>query len=50
MTKKKFTTALASAVLAGAFVVAPLAPANALSPLVPLGPRATICYYFPFWC
>lgn len=49
MSKKKFTTALASAVLAGTFVVAPLAPANALV-MVPQGPRATICYYFPFWC
>ncbi|MFI7482189.1 hypothetical protein ACH9EU_07200 [Kocuria sp. M1R5S2] len=50
MNKKKFATALASAALAASFIVAPVAPANALTVLAPQGPRATICYYFPWWC
>ena len=50
MSKKKLTTAVASAALAVSFIVAPVAPANALGVMTPMGPRATICHYFPFWC
>ncbi|MCJ8503663.1 hypothetical protein MRU69_02125 [Kocuria flava] len=50
MNKKKLTTALASAALAASFIVAPVAPANAAGVIIPMGPRATICYYVPFWC
>ena len=49
MTKKKFTTALASAVLAGAFVVAPLAPANAVI-VIPKAPAYVICQWWPVFC
>ena len=50
MTKKKLTTALASAALAASFVVAPVAPANALVVQPNMGPRYVICYYWPVFC
>jgi len=51
VSKKKLTTAIASVTLAASFIIAPVAPATA-GPMinVNMGPRATICYYVPFWC
>ncbi len=50
MSKKKLTTALASAALAFTFIAAPAAPANAGIVHINAGPRAAICHYFPFFC
>ncbi|MEX5297883.1 hypothetical protein RCG67_03770 [Kocuria sp. CPCC 205292] len=51
MSKKKLTTAIASAALAASFIVAPVAPANAgPSLMAPQGPRHAVCHYFPFFC
>ena len=50
MTKKKLTTALASAALAASFIVAPVAPANALVIQAPQAPAYVICKWWPVFC
>jgi hypothetical protein len=50
MSKKKLTTAIASAALAASFIIAPVAPANAGPIVITQGPRTAICHYFPFFC
>lgn len=51
MTKKKLTTALASAALAASFIVAPVAPANAAGMVhTPQFSRYVVCHWWSFFC
>ncbi|MFI7494968.1 MULTISPECIES: hypothetical protein [Kocuria] len=50
MSKKKLTTAIASAALAASFIVGPAAPANALMVQKPQAPGYVMCGWFPFLC
>ncbi|MFI7744875.1 hypothetical protein [Kocuria rhizosphaericola] len=50
MSKKKLTTAIASAALAASFIVGPAAPANALMVQTPNAPGYIICKWWPVFC